>query len=195
LNLRAAFLVVLAAGLATAACDDPIGIGDWSAVPDTVTVFSISRSEYVGRPSAFDFINGFVVAIDASPVNCQQSPCIPFDLVLSEQAGALVLLPSGIVEGRSTRAGIALAPAGQTFETLAEAPRDTAQYRHATPTPVQVGQLYIVRSRTSNCSAISSGFRYGKLEALSLDPARGIASFRFVRNPFCDDRALIPPGS
>jgi hypothetical protein len=59
---------------------------------------------------------------------------------------------------------------------------------------VQTGQLYIVRSRAASCG-ISNGYRYGKLQALSLDVPRGIATFRFVRNPYCDDRALIPPNT
>ncbi len=43
-------LVVVAA----AACNDTTGTVAWSDVPDTVTLYSASRADLLGHPSAFD---------------------------------------------------------------------------------------------------------------------------------------------
>jgi hypothetical protein len=186
--LRAAFFVLVAAALTLGACDDALtGPRQWVAITDTVTLYSVARAEYIGRRSAFDFIAGDAVAIEAPGV------AGGYDVALSEQAGALVLLPSGVIEARDTRAALALAPAGQTFEASTEAPQDTALYRHASGSTVAVGQLYFVRSRVSSCSGLVTGSRYGKLQVLAADPARGTATFQFLRNPYCEDRALVPP--
>ena len=52
---------IMRAGLAAlfplllAACEDEFS-QDWTAIPDTVELFSLTRPELIGRASAFDFV-------------------------------------------------------------------------------------------------------------------------------------------
>jgi hypothetical protein len=80
---------------------------------------------------------------------------------------------------------------GRDFLELREAPRDTALYT-AGPVPLRTGVVYVVRSRRAQCG-FSTGQRYAKMMAAEVDVERGTAQLAIVRNPFCDDRALVPP--
>jgi hypothetical protein len=79
-----------------------------------------------------------------------------------------------------------------TFEELDEAPEDTGSYS-AAPVILQPGQVMVVRTRRAPC-AFSNSVRFGKLKVISVDAAAGSARFSTITNPFCNDRALIPPG-
>jgi hypothetical protein len=177
------FVPILCAGLA--ACNtDPASIVNWTGAADTVVLYSASRPELAGLPSAFDFGIGLPVRIDAPSTGRN------FDLVLVDQGATLVLLPSADVQGKTVGAG--LLTASGSFESLVEAPKDSTIYKKTGPFAITPGTIYIVRSRDTGCSAIGGGVFYTKLEALGLNVTRGSATFRFVRNPTCDDRALVP---
>lgn len=180
-------VVTLLVAAALAACgDDPLGPQDWVASPDSVTLFSASRSELVGLPSAFDVVTGIRLAIEEPGVTGQ------WDVVLLEEEGQLVLVPAVAFAGLTSRARVAYLE-NQDFATLVRAPGDSASYS-AAPVPVRLGGVYVLRSRRTSCQFFGSGSMYAKIEVVEVDAAEGHISFRSIRNPNCGDRALVPPG-
>jgi hypothetical protein len=154
----------------------------WVAIEDSVTLYSLARTEYMAQPGAYDFYSRTPVVVEET---YRGDPEI-FDMALSEQAGELVLLPAGLFATLDINPGIAMDSSGTTFEELAKAPRDG--YVTDSPVPVRTDVIYTVRTRTdrSGCS------RYGKFQILEADP-QGVLTFRQIRNNLCNDRELIPP--
>ncbi|HEY0672363.1 MAG TPA: hypothetical protein VGD27_08860 [Longimicrobiales bacterium] len=175
-------IVILAAG--SAACEEDLGLDDWSDTPDTTVIYSLSRPDLLGQPSAYDFINHVVLRVE--------SPNAPgnWDVAVRHEGNALALVPAGGFEGQTSRAGLALIT-GTTFEELAEAPEDTAAFSDAAVL-VQPGQVLAVRTRRAPC-AFSNSVRYGKVRIIDVDPVAGTVRFASVVNPFCNDRSLVPP--
>jgi hypothetical protein len=167
----------------TAACDDEFN-QEWVAIPDTVLLFSLSRPNLIGQPSAFDFINGVPKAVETPGASGT------WDVALTEESAGLSLVPAGAFGGLISRAGIATIT-GTTLETLREAPADTARYSSAAVL-IETGKVYVVRSRRENCG-FSSGSKFSKLEAVDINNTSGTLRFRAITNPFCNDRRLIPP--
>lgn len=185
--LRARILpLFLASAFFMAGCDDDLGPPSWIAFTDTVDVFSLDRVEYLGLPAGYDAVNGTSVVVEAIP---GPQSNFGWDFVLTEKDGRLHLTPPGAFKGLEVSAGIAVVE-GSTFEDLAEAPRDTTQYRRTAGVPVEVGDLYVVRTRRYGSLGCVS---YGKFEVLEADEEEGALRFRVIRNPQCNDRALIPP--
>jgi len=177
-----ALALVAAAGLA-AACDDGFGPIRWEATPDTATLYSLARPELLGLPSAYDFVNLLPVRVESPGATGQ------WDVALTEEAGTLALLPAGAVGTLPARAGIAVMR-GRPFEAVDRAPGDTAAYERRRPVPVETGVVYVVRT----APRISSGCTYfAKVQPLVVDAVAGLFRFVVVRNPLCNDRALVPP--
>jgi hypothetical protein len=172
--------------LTVTACEDPYGPQLWNPAPMTVTVYSASRTEYTGLVSAFDLAAEPVMPISIEAPGATGN----WDFVLVDQQNGLALLAGGALEGLTSRARIAVLP-NTSFLDLREAPRDTALYS-AGPVPLQQGAVYVMRSRRTSCG-YTSGHRYAKMQPLEIDVARGIARMAIVRNPYCDDRSLVPP--
>jgi hypothetical protein len=180
----ARIFVLGGAAVSMVACDDPFQIDDWTATTDTIQVFSISRPELIGRPSAYDFVTRVLVRVE-SP-----SASGAWDVALRDEGGQLALVPAGGFQGQDSRAGLALIT-NTTFEALAEAPEDTGAYS-ITPRVVQAGQVYAVRTRRAGCG-FSTGVRFGKIKIVSVDQSAGTVQFASVVNPLCNNRDLIPP--
>jgi hypothetical protein len=172
------------AAVSMVACDDPFAIDDWTSVTDTIQVFSVSRPELIGQPSAYDFVTRVLVRVE-SPTSAGS-----WDIALRDENGQLALAPAGSFQGQTSRAGLALIT-NTTFEELSEAPGDTASYS-VTPRIVQPGQIYAVRSRRAGCG-FNVGVRFGKIKIISVDQAAGTVRFASVVNPLCNNRDLIPP--
>lgn len=154
----------------------------WTPIEDTVSLYSLARPEYVDLPSAFDFYSRRLVVVELpKPGNPAD-----FDVALSEGAGEFVMLPAGLFATFDIEPGIAVMPAGEVFDELAEAPREG--YVTDAPVVLEVGRVYAVRTRRAGGGCA----RYAKFEILELDP-QGLAEFRQVRNNLCNDRELIPP--
>ena len=166
-----------------AACDDDFN-QSWSALPDTVLLYSVSRPELIGQPSAYDFYDGVPFVVE-NPTSTGR-----WDVVLVDQGNTLALVPASAFNELDTRAGIATIGA-QTLEEVETAPRDTSLYSRQA-VPMQLGTVYVIRSRRVDCG-IGTGVRYGKFEPLEIDVAAGTLLMRAVLNPFCSDRKLIPP--
>jgi hypothetical protein len=166
------------------ACGDDLGLDDWTALPDTVTIFSLSRPDLLDQPSAYDFVNHSVLRVE-SPTAAGR-----WDLAVRHENGALALVTAAGFPGQNSRA--AIAPITNTsFDELAEAPADTTRYT-AGPVAVQPGQVFAVRTRRADCS-ISLSVRFAKMQVLEVDAAAGSVKFVAITNPFCNDRELIPP--
>lgn len=183
--MQARSLLILLAAVATAACNDNLGVQPWNDTPDTTSLYSASRAQYLGLPSAYDFASISPVRIEASGAAGN------WDIALTESNGQLQLTPAAAFEGQETsRAGVATIT-GTSFESLKEAPTDTSKYSRA-PVAITQGGVYVVRSRLVACSFTTSVF-YSKVVALSVDATSGQARFAFVRNPYCGNRSFVPP--
>jgi hypothetical protein len=184
--------------LIVAACDDPFGPQLWDATPDTVTLFSASRPEYIGRVSAVDIVSTPLVAL--LPI---EAPGLTgnWDFALTDSNGGLSLVPASAFAGLESRARIGVLP-NRTLEEVTQAPRDTtaaawpplsAPYS-VEPVPLVAGNVYIVRSRRASCfGGSASGYRYAKLRPVEINVAAGTYRFEIVRNPICDNRSFVPP--
>jgi hypothetical protein len=178
-------LLLLGAVVATAAaCEDDLGLDVWSAAPDTITLYSLSRPELINQPSAYDFINRIVLRVESPAATGA------WDVALRHEGSQLALVPAGGFQGQVSRAGLAVIPGG-TFEELREAPEDTARYTQ-NAVVVTPGQVLVVRTRRTAC-AFSTSSRYGKIKIIDVNPTSGVLRFATIVNPFCNDRSLIPP--
>jgi hypothetical protein len=175
--------------LIVAACDDPFGPQRWDATPDTVTLFSASRPEYIGRVSAVDIVSTPLVA--ALPI---EAPGLTgnWDFALTDSDGGLSLVPASAFAGLESRARIGVLP-NRTLEEVTQAPRDTTAFG-VDALPLVAGNVYIVRSRRASCfGGSASGYRYAKLRPVEINVAAGTYRFEIVRNPICDNRSFVPP--
>src|SRR5688572_25190375 len=176
--------LVFAATLPVIACEDPFGNLSWTDTPDTTIIFSLSREDLVGLPSAYDFIAHLRREVE-SP-----SAIGNWDVAVRSEGGQLALVPAGGFEGQVSRAGLVLMP-NAVFEQLSEAPGDTSAYSNA-PAIVQPGQVYALRTRRAACSQFQAGVRFGKIKILAVDQLAGTITFESLVNPFCNERDLVP---
>src|SRR5687767_12331510 len=165
----ARLLVIAAAVLPMVACEEDLGLDDWTAFVDTTTIYSLSRPELLGQPSAYDFFNQSADEVETP------SATGSWDFAVLDSGNQLVFLPASGFEGQTSRAGLALIT-GTTFEELREAPDDTARYSTAA-VAVQPGQVYAVRTRRDQCNTFSAGVRFGKMKIIAVNPAAGSVTF------------------
>lgn len=180
-SVSGALLVVGLLG-ASACGDDPFKV-DWVESPDTVVLYSLSRPE-LNLPSGFDFYNRTTVVIESANATGT------WDMAVDSRAGKIVLLPPGAL-GVSSKAQVA-ALKGRTFADVTEAPADTALYTARSPVPVELGTIYVWRSRQNYGYYGTSCVYYSKMEALGIEPAGGTLTFVFDSSPVCNDRSLVP---
>ena len=177
-----AILPVLASVLA---CDDDPFKVKWQLSPDTVLLYSLARPE-MNLSSAFDFVGRTSVRVE-SP-----SAVGEWDLALDTQDGVLVFVPPGAIGVTGSTARIAPIE-NMSFDEIRRAPRDTTLYIGDRVVPVEVGQLYVIRTRQKVGSWGTRCVYYGKMEPLAADPEDGILTFQYDVSPVCNDRKLIPP--
>jgi hypothetical protein len=182
--VRFRFALIFLAAVSASACDDDLGVQPWDATPDTIPLFSLSRTDLLGLPSAYDFVNRRQVEVEIPGSGGN------WDVALGEANGQLQLIPASAFDGQtSSRARIATVT-GTAFTALDEAPSDTTRYT-AQPVPLTVGGIYVVRSRRAACGFTTASY-YAKIQALTVSNADGKATFAVVVNPFCD-RSFVPP--
>lgn len=175
---------LLAVALATG-CGNSLGPNSWFAVNDTATLYSLSRPEYVGKPSAYDFTSSGTgpVVVEAPGYTNQ------WDIAIVDGTDGLELAPAGTFEGVTAKPALTrITTAGSTFDNLASAPSDSKLYSDSTRLPAVEGGLYVVRTRQ-----ISSCVYYAKFELLSVDQQAGTVRLVATGDPYCNDRALISP--
>jgi hypothetical protein len=176
---------ILALALTGAGCGDDLGLGSWIAFPDTSLIYSLSRPELLGQPSAYDFVQLRRLVIE-SPGSTGV-----WDIALAEENGNFLFIPASAFPGVDSRTGLSLTE-NTTLESLTRAPGDTASYRNA-PVAVEEGGVYVVRTRSESCPGFGTASRYAKFQVLSIEPEIGAVQIVAIRNPLCSDRNLEPP--
>jgi hypothetical protein len=172
--------------LVLTACDDPFGPQLWDGTPVSMTLYSASRAEYIGLVSALD-----LVAQQATPVSIESPGALGnWDVVLLDGPDGLVLASASVFDGATRGARIAVLP-NRAFIDVTEAPSDTAAYSPG-PVPLRTDAVYVIRSRHANCG-FSAGVRYAKVQPIEVDAQRGVFRFAVTRNPYCENRSLVPP--
>lgn len=181
--------LLLAALLATgawgaASCgDDPFRI-DWVESPDTVVLYSLARAE-LNLFSGFDFYNRIPITIEDAEATGN------WDMAVDTRNGQMVLLPPGAL-GVTSKARVT-ALKGRTLADVTEAPADTTLYEGFAPVPVEMGTVYVWRTRQGFGSFGTVCVYYAKMEPLIIDASGGTLTFVFDASPVCNDRSLIPP--
>jgi hypothetical protein len=181
-NMRLRHLLLLTSLLPLAACGDDLA-DNWTVNVDSVSLYSASRPTNLGRESAFDFSNLIPFPVETPGVTGR------WDVVLTDADGTLSLVPASAFSGLDTRAAIATI-GNRVLEEVESAPSDTSAYKR-TAVPMQLHTVYVVRTRRVDCG-FGSGVRYGKFEPIEIDPVSGFLRIRFIVNPFCNSRDLIP---
>ena len=182
LSVVAALLAMGVVG--AAACgDDPFKI-DWVESPDTVVLYSLARPD-LNKVSGFDFYNRYALVVEDAESTGN------WDFAVGTRNGRIVLLPPGAL-GVTSKARVA-ALKGRTFADVTEAPADTLLYEARNPVPVELGTIYVWRTRQGYGSFGRVCVYYAKMEALAVDPAAGTLQFVFDSSRVCNDRSLIPP--
>lgn len=186
-------LMAVFVALAAGACeDDPFGLNDWTANPETALIYSLSLGD-LNLASAFDFTER---AERPVAVRDEFGRFNNWDVALDEQDGQLVLLPQTAL-GIPSDAAIVEIP-NMAFSSLEEAPADTTLYVSDAPITMRTSSVYVVRTRqvvrqsffTSQC------IYYAKLQPQRVDLVEGILEFLYdVNTEFsgCNNRALVPP--
>jgi len=177
---------VLGLAFASLGCGDDLGLGTWLAIPDTSVIYSLSRPELLRRPAAYDFVQLRRVVVE------DPGTTGTWDVVLAEEGGQFVIVPASNFPLLTDSRAVVGVTTNTTLESLREAPGDTTAYSRA-PVRLREGAVYVVRTRREVCVGFGSGVRYGKFQVISMDAAMGAVTITAVRNPFCNDRKLIPP--
>ena len=174
--------LIASASMLSACGDDPFSVR-WTADPDTVRLYALSRPE-PNLLSAFDFYNRVPKRLEAVGTGNQ------WDLVADAREGRFVWLPPGVL-GISSDAALATLE-GVSFEEADRAPADTARYVMDEPVAVHLDRIYVIRTRRFRGSFSTCNY-YGKIEALDMDPVAGTIRFQFDVNRVCNSLDLIPP--
>lgn len=188
--VRTLCALVIAALIFTG-CEDPYGPQEWVAIPDTVSLYSLSRVEHHNLPSAYDLLpgyNGQRLAVETPGASGN------WDFALTESAGKLQLIPSGVIKDLASGAAIALLADGN-FGAINKVPGDANLYKESEAVTLEAGKVYAIRSRRFFGLGGSNCVLYGKLAPIEIDTEAGELRFEIIRNPNCNDRSMVPPKS
>lgn len=176
-RIRALAVVLAMAGLA---CDDPFE-GLLRPVPDEPSEATLTdlRTGRLQDPSAFDLLFGAPARIDLTN---------QWDFLYRvTEAGEPQLLPFGALADSTSDAGMQAVP--EAFEAVRMAPPDG--YLQNEAIPIAEGDVLVARTRRDPVQLFICR-RFAKLQILEIDPAAGRVTFRYLVNPNCDDRVLVP---
>ena len=180
----AALFFASASGLT--GCGENIFEVKWTeARVDTALVYSLAHPD-LNVFSGFDFVRRLPIRAQAAGVTGQ------WDLLLDTQGGQLVFLPPGALDIES--ATLVFPMPGAAFDDVLRAPKDTTLYTRDLPLPVDMGTVYVLRTRRGPNRFGLLCSLYGKFQPVAIDPARETVRFAYDVNRICDDRALVPEG-
>lgn len=181
---RRAAVLVAALLLGAAGCSkDPFAF-NWDDTPDTVLLYSLARPE-LNLVSAFDFFQGVPVRIEGATATGT------WDAAVDTEGGQIVLAPPGVF-GITSTARIATLE-GMGLDDVTRAPADTLVYVADARVPVRQGNVYVVKTNRSRGRFGRSCVYYAKLEPLLIDAPGGTLTFRYITNPVCNSKDLVPP--
>lgn len=183
-----ALLLIALMGI-SAACSDSTGTEvPLLLITDTVEVAApLPQNE--GLPTAIDITPAAGGGIIGGRFPERSRDAGQWDFAVRIRNGEIVLVPARVVGLTGTRSAITPAIQGETFESLREAPAQSA-FNPDSVVAVRPGNVYGVRSRPSACG-FGSGEFYGKIEPLTVDPVNGRLRFRIVSNRQCEDPRLV----
>lgn len=177
------FLILALAG----GCDDPNSF----TVEPLITVDTIevaAPTSATGLPTAID-----VTAVAGNIVGGRrpetEQDAERWDLAVRVRDGALVFVPAPAL-GLSSAAGITMPLAGQTFESVIEAPGPGSFVTDA-HVPIEPGSVYVVRSRAVPCG-FGSASQYSKIQPLEVWLEEGRVRLQISTNEVCGDPRLVP---
>lgn len=183
----AALFPFLALALALAAgCDDPNGfVVEPLITVDTIDVAAPTSAS--GFPTAIDVTStgGFIVG-GRRPETQQDAE--RWDLAVRVRDGGLVFVPAGAL-GLSVNVGITRPLAGQTFDSVIEAP-GAGSFVTDADVPVQQGSVYVVRSRSVPCG-FGTAPQHSKIQPLEVSHEEGTIRLLISTNEVCGDPRLV----
>jgi len=163
-------------------CDDPYAL-EWFEVPDTALLYTMARPE-LNLASAFDFLGGIGMVVESAAATGN------WDVVLDTQEGRLVLSPPGVFHIES-EARISVF-ANTDFWDMERAPGDSTLYVTDAPVPLEMGSVYVIRTREITDYYGNTCIYHLKMEPLVLDPEKETLTFRYLLNPNCNSLRLVP---
>jgi len=181
LRIAAAVGLLLAAGLADAACNDNIlPNAVFENVVDTITLAAVDGTP-VNRPSALD------IATAPVPRAVRTDLLASWDFVFNiDTLGRALLIPSNMLHiAASSGLTISTTP----FSQLLEAPHNG--YNQDSATVVFPGVTVAIRSRLINCE-LGQLFYYGKLRVLDVNLVTRELKFEVLADINCGYRSLAP---
>ena len=177
-----ALLAALSVGLA--ACDDDPFAFNWDPTPDTVLLYSLARPE-LNLVSAFAFFQRTEVRVEAAGSTGE------WDAAVDTRDGRIVLLPPGALGVVGTARITEME--NMRLEDVRRAPGDTLVYSATEPIPVEMGNVYVIKTNRAAGSFGSSCVYYAKMAPVTIDPTGGTLVFEYVTNPVCNSQDLVPP--
>jgi len=175
-------LVVLLTSVLSGCDDDPFA-QRWISNPQQGLIYALSRTE-LNVPSAFSLFERRTYRVEAAGSSGR------WDLAFDVIDGRPVFLPPGAL-GIASEARI-LAQPGETFDGIQRAPEDLELYSETEAVPVQVGQLYVVRTVQQVGAFGSRCVYFGKLVVQKVDLVSSSVEFRYDLNTICNSRRLQP---
>lgn len=182
MNLRTC-VPLLTLALLTAGCGEDPFVVQWEEGPEETLLYSLDREEMF-RPSAFNMLSRGEVIVEAGDTQGA------WDFAVDREGGVMVLLPPrtlGIFSG----AGIAPIPNAR-FQDVTEAPDSPTAYVEDEPVALELGTVYVIRTREQQGIYGETCNYYGKIQALNIDQVAGILYFVHDVSPVCNDPSLIP---
>jgi hypothetical protein len=179
------FLASLAA--VAAGCDDATNFRiDPQLVTDTVEI----AIPMAGRdlPTALD------IAVLSGEIGGGRFPertedAEQFDFALRRRGGELVFVPARAL-GLVSDAAITRPLAGETFESLKEAPGRDA-FIADSAVAVQQGAVFAARSRLVLACPFGQGRQFAKLSPIAVDRQAGLVRLAITTNARCEDPRLV----
>ena len=176
-------IVLLPSLIATAACGrDPFAL-EWIASADTVRLYAISRPE-PNVETGFDFGARHAVRIEAPATTSA------WDLAVDVEGGRAVFLTPGFFGVDSDAALVELPD--ENFDDIEEAPEDDDVYIEDQAVPVNIGSLYVVRTRRLRSNYGQLCNHYAKMVPLDVDRVERTVVFVFDTNGICNSRKMQP---
>jgi hypothetical protein len=182
-QLRPLFGLLVAMG-SVAGCDDPFSLS-WASEPAIAQVYTLSNP-WPNLPSAFDFVFRTPVRIEVPGATGT------WDMAFDSDEVGFHVLPPGALGVLDSEAGVVRID-GLAFAEVTSAPEEDDVFILDRPVALEVGIVYVVRTREEIGFYGEPCNWYAKLQPLELDTSTGLVRFAYDVNPNCGDRALVPP--
>lgn len=186
-SARITFLIALL-GIG-AGCDDSTGTNVAAVILTDTVELAAPLAQNDGLPTALDISRSAGGGVIGGRYPERSRDATQWDFAVRLQNGELVLVPARVIGLTNTRSAITPALEGETFESVEEAPVQSA-FNPETTVAMRTGSVYGVRSRPTNCGGFTGEF-YGKIQPLDVDVTNGRLRLQIVTNGMCEDVRLV----